>query len=75
MCDTFIFEYIVLAFGFIDRTAEYLDRKQDERERGGGTHSKETKAGSQTRVREDRASVHGTPALPTELNNDPWYIF
>ena len=42
-------------------------------ERGGVTHSKGTHAGSRTRVHcsEDKASAHGTPALPTELNGAP----
>ena len=46
----------------------WFDRKQDERQ--GLTSSKVTQAGSQTWVRcsEDKASEHGTPALPTELN-------
>ena len=43
------------------------------RERGGVTHGKGTQAGTRTRVHcsEEKASVRGTPALPTELNSTP----
>ena len=49
-------------YGYVDRSAE------DDRE--GEWHNKEPQAGSRTqgRCHEDIASVHGTPALPTELN-------
>ena len=54
---------------FIDSTPEEVDRKQGERE--GEWHAANgPQVGSRTLVRysEDKASVHGTPALPTELN-------
>ena len=48
------------------------DSTQDERE-GEWLAAKGAQAGTQTKGchREDTASVHGTPALPTELNGGP----
>lgn len=49
--------------GFIDRTAEGYDKKQVER-----GHSKGPQTETSTLDSEDKATVHGTPAPPTELN-------
>ena len=61
-------------FGLIDRTAEDVTGW----ERGGVTHSKGPQARTWTldgNCSEDKASVHGTLALPTELNGAPGLSF
>ena len=57
---------------FIDWTAEDMMNKQDERE-GEWHAAKGAQAGTRTRGRcsEDKASAHGTPALPTEPGGTP----
>lgn len=55
---------------FIDRAAEDVTENKF-RERGGVTNSKEPQAKTLTRgdCNVDKASVHGTPVLHTELNS------
>ena len=58
----------VFFFLYLSLLIVQLRRVTGNRERGGEvTRSKGTQAGSQTRVC-CRASAHGTPAVPTELN-------
>ena len=72
-CNRYKLFFLRWPFGFIDRTAEDLDGM---RETGGVKRSKGPRDGSQTQVHcsENKASVHGTPALPTELNGTPTVI-
>lgn len=63
----FMYIYCLPFHCFIDRTALRGDRKHDESE--GGWHAWQGATG-QTAVR-NRASLHGTPALPTGLLGRP----
>lgn len=52
-------------------TEQFKKLQETRWERGGVIHSKGPQDRTQTRGRcgEDKASVHGAPALPTELNS------